>query len=378
MTVPFEFLADWLPPIFFDVRVFDAALWQWTGVAVLALAAGLLALLLGTTIVTVARLVTRRTPGALDETLAEAAAGPVRVVLAATIFSGGLYALDLPDPVHRVFASLAKGLVVAGITWFAVRVVGVAGERIQFRMAERGDRVGISVVPLIRRVVSAVIVLLAIVVVIGTLGVNVTGIVAGLGVGGLAVALAAQRSLENLFGGLTLVVDQPVRVGDFCRFGEQLGTIEDIGLRSTRVRTLHRTVVTVPNAEFATMQLENFARRDRIWLQTTIGVRYETTPDQLRRLLSGLKAMLLDHPKVDPDPARVRFVGFGASSLDVEIFAYVRTTDYDEFLAVREDVYLRIMDVVAENGTGFAFPSRTVYVANDDGGDTKAAAPERG
>jgi len=364
-------LADWLPPVFFSVSVFDTALWQWTGVVALVLVAAALALVFGTIVIAVARLATRGTGTSVDDAITEMAVGPLRLVLGAMFFTGGLYALWLPVAVHDVFAGVGKGVFAVGITWFAMRLVTVAARRMQIRMAERGDRVGISAVPLIRRTVNAVIVLLAVIVVISSLGVNVTGIVAGLGVGGLAIALAAQKSLENLFGGVTLIVDQPVRVGDFCRFGDQLGTIEDIGLRSTRIRTLNRTVVTVPNAEFATMQLENFARRDRIWLQTTIGVRYETSPDQLRYLLVEMKKMLLGHPKIDPDPARVRFSAFGAFSLDIEIFAYVRTTDINEFLAVKEDVFLRLMEIVDASGTGFAFPSQTVYTAPDSGLDAE-------
>ena len=140
-------------------------------------------------------------------------------------------------------------------------------------------------VPLARRTLKVFVGLLAFLAIFQNLGFNATGILAGLGVGGLAVALAAQKSLENLFGGLSLVADQPVRVGDFCRFGTQQGTVEDIGLRSTRVRTLDRTLVTIPNSDFATMQIENFASRDRMRLATTIGLRYETTPDQVRWLL---------------------------------------------------------------------------------------------
>jgi MscS family membrane protein len=127
------------------------------------------------------------------------------------------------------------------------------------------------------------------------------------------------------------------------------------------VRTLDRTVVSVPNAEFSNLRLENFAERDRIWLQVKLGLRYETTPDQLRHVLIRLRELLYAHPRIDPDPARVRFVGFGAYSLEVEIYAYVRTADYNEFLAVREDIYLRIMEVVTASGTGFAFPSQTLY-----------------
>jgi MscS family membrane protein len=168
------------------------------------------------------------------------------------------------------------------------------------------------------------------------------------------------------------VADQPVRVGDFCKFGDKVGTIEDIGLRSTRVRTLDRTVVSIPNAEFAQIQLENYAKRDRIRLLCMLGLRYETSPDQLRHVLAGLRRLLLAHPKVLPDPARVRFVGFGAYSLDLEVVAYIATSDWSEFLEIREDIFLRMMDTVGESGTGFAFPSQTTYLSRDGGLD-----PER-
>jgi len=239
------------------------------------------------------------------------------------------------------------------------------------RWVATGQVAAISVVPLARRALKAFVGLVALLAVFQNLGFNATGILAGLGVGGLAVALAAQKSLENLFGGLSLIADQPVRVGDMCRFGPQQGTVEDIGLRSTRVRTLDRTVVTIPNADFATMQIENLAARDRMRLAATIGLRCETTPDQLRWVLVELKRLLLSHPKVSPDPARVRFTKLGASSLDIEIFAFVKTGDGDEFLAVQEDLLLRIMDIVAASGTGFAFPSQLSYAATDPGIDVE-------
>jgi MscS family membrane protein len=214
---------------------------------------------------------------------------------------------------------------------------------------------------------------LAILAILQNVGVNVTSLLAGLGVGGIAVALAAQKTLENLFGGVTIVADQPVRVGEFCRFGERVGTVEEIGLRSTRIRTLDRTVITIPNAQFSSMEVENFARRDRFWYKPTLGLRYETTPDQIRFLLVTIREILYAHPRVDPDPARVRFTGFGASSLDLEIFSYVRARDVSDYLEVAEDLNLRIMDAVAKAGTGFAFPSQTLYVRADDGSDADAA-----
>jgi hypothetical protein len=165
----------------------------------------------------------------------------------------------------------------------------------------------------------------------------------------------------------------PVPAESLLRSGDRLGTVEEVGLRSTRVRTLDRTLVTVPNGEFASLQLENYTRRDRIWLRATLGLRYETTPDQLRCVLEDLRRLLRLDARVDPDPARVRFVGFGAYSLDLEVFAYVRTADYGEFLAIQEDLYLAMMDVVAAAGTSFAFPSQTIYGASDPGLDAERA-----
>lgn len=207
------------------------------------------------------------------------------------------------------------------------------------------------------------------------LGIPAYGLVAGAGVGGLAVALAARSTLENFLGTLNLYADRPVRVGDFCRYGEdasgwmRLGTVEEIGLRSTQIRGIDRTVTTIPNADFARTHIVNLTRRDSILLTMTIGLRYETTSDQLRFVLAELREMLLAHPAITKDPARARAIGFGQSSLDVQIFAYVRTSEWNEFLAVQEDVVLRIMDIVRKAGTGFAFPSRTFYHARDSGLD---------
>ncbi|KPK51578.1 MAG: hypothetical protein AMJ63_12020 [Myxococcales bacterium SG8_38_1] len=232
------------------------------------------------------------------------------------------------------------------------------------------------------RLTGRVIGLLAVVVVLLRLahgvGVPVYGLVAGAGVGGVAVALAARSTLENFLGTLNLFADRPVAVGDFCRYGAdasggllRFGTVEEIGLRSTRIRGIDRTITTIPNAEFCNLHIVNLTLRDSMLFKTTIGLRYETTPDQMRFVLARIREMLLAHPKISKDPARARAVGFGQSSLDLEIFAYVKTSDWNEYLAVQEDLVLRIMDIVREAGTSFAFPSRTYYHARDPGLDTE-------
>ena len=197
------------------------------------------------------------------------------------------------------------------------------------------------------------------------------GIVAGLGVGGLAIALAAQPTMENLIGGLSLFADKPIRVGDLCRYGSEEGTVEAIGIRSTRIRGRDRTLTTMPNAVLSKMPLVSLSQRDQMLIQSVIGVRYETSPEQLRYLLVKIRETLLSHPRVYPELVRPRFVGFGDSSLNIELFAYVKTRHWTEFLAVREDVFLKVMDIVNESGTGFAFPSQTVYFGRDSGLDPK-------
>ncbi len=199
------------------------------------------------------------------------------------------------------------------------------------------------------------------------LGVSIVPVITGLGVAGLAISLAAKPTVENILGGLVLFTDRPVRVGDFCRFGDTSGTVVEIGLRSTRIQGLDRTITSIPNADFVQMPLVNVSRRDRTVLETTLGLRYETSMDQLRWVLTRIRELLISHPEVHDSPApRVRFTGFGDFSLNIAIRAYISTSNFDKFLAVQEDILFRMGEIVMESGAGFAFPSNTTYIARDD------------
>jgi MscS family membrane protein len=211
------------------------------------------------------------------------------------------------------------------------------------------------------------------------LGLPLYSVVAGLGIGGLAVALAIRPTLENLIGGIMLYLDQPVRIGDFCSFGDKTGTVESIGVRTSKIRAMDRTLISIPNSALADMQLINWAKCDRMQITTTIGLRYETENDQLRHVLVKFREMLHAHPKIDSETVRVRFADFGQSSLDIGIRIYALTRDFNEYHAIREDVFLRMSDIVKNSGSGFAFPSQTLYMKRDDGLDLergKAAAKE--
>ncbi len=372
-------LAEILPAWCFDIVVLDVQLWQWAGLVLATLMAWLVAITVVGIVRRMLQPAVRRTRTHLDDRILEMMTPPSRFVIALLLFVFVAAFLKLSVGVQAFLRDAEKGLAIVLGTWILMRLTHVATDLLAERLEREGKRSVVAMMPIARKTAKLALVGMAAVGVLQSVGFNVTGVVAGLGVGGLAVALAAQRTVENLFGGATIAADQPVRVGDFCRWGDKLGTVEDVGLRSTRIRTLDRTVVTVPNSVFSQMEIENFGARDKIRLHATIGLRYETSPDQLRHALIELRKLLVGHPKVDPDPSRVRFVGFGASSLDLEIFAYIRTSDYNEFLKIREDIFLRIMDIVEASGTGFAFPSQTVYFGRDGGLDPeKSRAAENG
>jgi MscS family membrane protein len=359
-------LDRFLPRVFFEFQLLDVALWQWMALLLLVLVSAIVSWLLTVAVVWMLRPLVRRADTAIGDDLLEEATGPLRLTAAVLFFRAALAPLGLDLEVLTFLSRVLSAALVLALTWLLLRAVDVLSARIEQRLVERGQSTATAAVPTGRKAVKGIIFVLAFVAVLDSFGFSVTALVAGLGVGGIAVALAAQKTIENLFGGMTLYGDRPVRVGDFCRFGDKVGTVEEIGIRSTRVRTLDRTVVTIPNAEFSNLQLENFARRDRMRLFSMIGVRYETTPDQLRYILVEVRKLLYAHERVTADPARIRFVGFGAYSLDLELFAYVDTSDWSEFLGIREDIYLRIMEIIEASGTSFAFPSQTLYMGRDD------------
>jgi MscS family membrane protein len=266
-----------------------------------------------------------------------------------------------------LLSAIFSAFLIVAVTWLLIRVTDVLSSIAEEQLVERGQMSTTVLVPPGRKAVKVIILLFALVAILSNFGFNVAALLASLGVGGIAVALAAQKTIENLFGGITLYADRPVRVGDFCRFGDKMGTVEEIGIRSTRVRTLDHTVITIPNATFSNIEIDNITARERIRLRAIITVRYETSPDQLRYILVEIRKLLYSHERVIPDTPRVRFINFGAYSLDIEVLAYVNTTDWSEFLGIREDIFLRIMDIIEASGTGFAFPSQTLYMGKDDG-----------
>ncbi len=222
----------------------------------------------------------------------------------------------------------------------------------------------LSALPLLLRIGRVIVFAIGLVMVISELGYPVASLIAGLGIGGLALALAAQKTVENLFGSVSIGVDQPFRVGDFVRVEDFVGTVETLGLRSTRIRTLERTLISIPNGKLAEMRIETFAARDRIRFFSKFGLDYRSTAEQVQRVLSEIDAHLSAHPKLFPEGKTVRLVGFGESSIDFEVNCWFATSDWNEFTKVREVVLLEFMRIVERAKTSFAYPTRTLHVAS--------------
>lgn len=292
---------------------------------------------------------------------------PIQLYLAIYL----LIALSLEVGLSIIIRQRFSGIVVIiGVIAFLIllwRLSDFIGNYSKRRMAEKGNVSSVSVILFLQRAAKFVIIIFGIITVLLNLGYDITTGLAALGIGGLALALGAQKTIENLVGSVSLVADQPVRVGDFCKVGTTTGTVEKIGMRSTRIRTNNRTVVTIPNGQFSSETIENYAHRDKFLFNPFLDLRYETSPDQIRYLLQEIRSMLYSHPMINPEPARVRLIELGESSIRIEVFAFIETRTFDTFMEVKEDLILRIMDIVAASGTDFAFPSQTVYLSRDKG-----------
>lgn len=299
--------------------------------------------------------------------------GPIRILIfALAIWSVSLLSRSVLTSLFWTY--VASTLTVIGATWLCVRFIDIVSKLKKRQLAlTSSDK--ISMVQLVGKLSQILAVIMGALVIFYIAGINIAAALTGLGIGGIAIAFAAQKTLENLFGGIMIISDQSIHVGNVCRAGDYFGTVENIGLRSTRIRTLDRTVVSLPNGQLATMSLENLTLRDKIWFHHVLHLRYETAAEQLRYILAEIRNMLYQHPKIETPSARIRFVGFGSSSLDLEIFAYVLETTYEVFLEIQEDLLLRVMGIIEASGSSLALPSQTTYVTKDTGlNSTKSQA----
>jgi MscS family membrane protein len=299
--------------------------------------------------------------------------GSVRLLLLAAMIRWFVLTIDLPLLERQLYAVVRVAFLICGTVWLLLLLNDFAELYLRRRIHVSHLGESIALLRLARRVADVLVICVGAIAALAYLGVDATAALAGLGIGGIAVALAAQKTLENVIGGFSLVFDKAVRVGDFLKLGDTLGTVDRVGLRSTRIRTLDRTILSVPNGQIATANIETFSDRDKFWFRHVIGVTYGTTPAQIRTIASRVRELLLGQTGVELDSVRARFFRVAPSSLDIEIVSYIFARDWPAFLEVQEGLLLRIMEIVEEAGTSIAFPSQTVHLAD---GREQARVPD--
>jgi MscS family membrane protein len=293
---------------------------------------------------------------------------PLRCMIAILLHGFFVYLLQ-PPLLYRVYYFRLLAALLAGcFGWLASRLSDQGFDHAlnQTRTHRRG---GESILILMQRMNHVGILIIALLVALAFLGLNVTTALAGLGIGGLAVALAAQKTLENLIGGISLLLDKAIQVGDFCKIGDRVGTVADIGLRSLKLRTLDQNLLVVPNGLLAQMQFENMKARPKLLLQQNFSLRIETQVEQLRFVLDGVQRMLDEDPAIESGSSRLRVTNFAGAAFELELFAFVKTGDFREFTGIRQEIILKIAGIVEAAGTGFAAPTRLTYVSTDARGD---------
>lgn len=355
-----EHLPDWL----LRPGPRDVFWWQYLALTLLAVASFFLGRLLQFGLRRGLKRLARRTAVPFDDARLRQLRGPLTLFGTTVVAHVLLPLLLLTRPAEEFIGSVLSALRLLSLYWSLFNAVDLAAETARTSAFLQARPETKALLPLGTRTAKIALSIIAAIVVLQKLGYPAASLVAGLGIGGLAVALAAQKTVENLFGSVMLSIDQPFRPGDQVKVEDVVGIVESVGLRSTRIRTGERTVVTIPNGRLADMRIESFAPRDRLRLGLTLGLVHGTRSEQLRAVIAELQRLLEEHPRRHQEPPRVVFVALGPGSLDVEVSAWFATTDAAEFQGIKQEVLLRIMEVVERHGSSFAFPTRTLHLAS--------------
>ncbi len=349
-----------LPRILVKHQISGMPPWQWLGLLVsIALAAGLSWLVLALFGIPARWWAHRRGMGTDSWRSIHA---PLWLLLGTILDRRLISYLGMPLLQRHYYDEVVSISFIISGTWILWRFVRWSLARVRLRALAQGHAGAGSLVLLGERIIKAAIFLLGVFAVFSSLGFDMSTAMAGLGIGGLAIGFGAQQTIANLFGGVSVLGDEVIRVGDVCTFGDRTGTVEDIGLRSTRVRTPERTLLAIPNGTVATINVENLSRRDKILFTTKLGLKSDSKPGHVRYVLAEVRQLLGTHAKIESKTVRVRLTDVAGSSLTIEVFSYVLTRDYNEYAAVREDLLLRMMDIVEESGSSLASP-QTLYLA---------------
>lgn len=363
-SLPDAWLRGRIPAPLLREGPFGVHLWQWFGMGVAVLACLVLAGLIALAARWLLAMLTARTETAWDDLIVERLRWPFRLWLVGVLASPLFGLLGLNARAAGIVAASARGLVLVALFWGVLRLITLVQEQLLEGPWAAGQPQARTLVPLLARILRVSVGIVALLVVLSQFGYSVGALLTGVGIGGVALALASQKTVEHLFGSVSLAADKVFRVGDFVRVGDVEGTVERIGLRSTSVRTLARTVVRIPNGRLAEERVETFGERDRFFFGHDIGVTYSTTPAQLRQIIDAIQARLRAEPSLWTESTQVFVVAFADSSIIIRVRAWFLVPDFPAYLEVQHEVLLSLMEIVERAGSGFAFPSRTVYHVN--------------
>ncbi|MDD4802310.1 MAG: mechanosensitive ion channel family protein [Syntrophomonas sp.] len=308
--------------------------------------------------------IAKRSKNDIDDKILLALARPIRFLIFITgVYLGLRY---LPILSYQEFASQCyRSIIIIVLAWGANALTGInsfvyAGLKERFKIDNN------TLIAFLANIIRFIIWAMALVMIAEEWDYNVSGFVAGLGLGGLAFALAAQDALANIFGGIVIIMERPFAIGDWVETSEVEGIVEEISFRSTRFRTFSHALVTVPNAILANQAITNHSRMGKRRINFSLGVEYSTPHIRIEKCIQEIRNMLQNHPDIDQKIIFVYLDRFNDSSLDIMLYFYSKTTDWQEYLAVKENVNFRILDILEKENVSLAFPSRTVYIGNND------------
>ncbi len=309
-----------------------------------------------------------RTKTKIDDEIIEIIEPPLKSFLTFLCFYIAFLTLSLGYAYNIVALKILISVIIIDVSWAFYRADSIFSQAMENFFKKKNSEIGLSFVPFFNKFIKTSVVVVGFILIVQEWGYNIGAIITGLGIGGLAVALAAKDTLANMFGGLTIIMDRPFKIGDWVKIGDTEGIVEDIGFRSTRIRTFEKSLISVPNSVIANTAIENFSRRDERRITYKIGVTYSTSREKLKEAVERIRTMLESHPGISKNSTLlVYFTEFADSSLNIFIYCFTNTSVWSEYLKVREDVNLKIMEIMEELGIDFAFPSMSVYIEKNAG-----------
>ncbi|MCH8274608.1 MAG: mechanosensitive ion channel family protein [Armatimonadetes bacterium] len=369
--------ATWLRdamPEFLRGTGFIVEHWQWIGIFFLILFGMTADRVLAAVLKSFVKRALARTQVVVDPDLLHSCMRPPGLIALAAIWWFGLALLALPSDIHGVAMIAVKFVIIAAIVWTTYRLVDVVSAILEQRAAKTATRFDDLLIPLIRKSLKVFVTAFGIVFIADNLQVNIGSLLAGLGIGGLAVAISAQDLLKNLFGSLAVLMDRPFEVGDWVLIGDIEGNVIELGFRTTRIRTFYNSVVTLPNSKLLDTPVDNMgARRYRRW-KTMIGITYDTPPEKIEAFCEGIRELIRRHPYTRKDFHLVYMNQFAPSSMDILLYMFFETPDWATELRERHRFYVDIVRLARKLGVEFAFPTQTLHLHQAADGEPAALA----